>query len=236
MNQNPRNRIQDLREAFASIISMMLGLLRAQGLRGLVYLPEVWLATRAMKRIAEEFCALFAAWAGGFASTPAPQPRQAAPAPSRPATSRRPHIAPPRAHACRTAQPPEWRARGRRAYMRHRDHAPPRRSRDRSRCSGRRIRKKNSVLAALSWHADFVTISKHMAIPARRALWSIGGSAGADTRAIRRSHADIDHRGRADARYREHVRQGRGRGGFLLRLRIQRVAVASAPRDRPLHR
>src|ERR1700723_35067 len=120
MNQNPRNRIQDLREAFASIISMMLGLLRAHGLRGLVYLPEVWLATRAMKRIAEEFCALFAAWAGGFASTPAPQPRQAAPAPSRPAVP---------APAHRTASRPRLshRATARVARARStRVHAPPR--------------------------------------------------------------------------------------------------------------
>ena len=52
MNNIPRTRIQDLKEAFASIVSMMLGLLRAHGVRGLLYLPEVWLATREIKRMA----------------------------------------------------------------------------------------------------------------------------------------------------------------------------------------
>ena len=73
MNNIPRSRIQDLKEAFASIISMMLGLLRAHGVRGLVHLPEVWLATREIKRIAEAFTELFAAWsAGRLDATPAP--------------------------------------------------------------------------------------------------------------------------------------------------------------------
>ena len=74
MNNIPRNRIQDLREAFASIISMMLGLLRAHGLRGLLYLPEVWLATREIKRIGEAFCEMFAAWAAGPVSARQPTP------------------------------------------------------------------------------------------------------------------------------------------------------------------
>jgi hypothetical protein len=73
MNNIPRTRIQDLKEAFASIVSMMLGLLRAHGVRGLVHLPEVWLATREIKRIAEAFTELFAAWsAGRLDATPAP--------------------------------------------------------------------------------------------------------------------------------------------------------------------
>ena len=83
--KNPRTTTQDLREAFASIISMILGLLRAHGVRGLVHLPEVWLAMREMKRIAEAFCELFAAWS---AATPAPriapQQVQAAPGHSMP--------------------------------------------------------------------------------------------------------------------------------------------------------
>src|ERR1700722_1185211 len=83
--KNLQTRTQDLREAFAGIISMMLGLLRAHGLRGLIHLPAVWLATREMKRIAEAFCELFAAWGAGLlAATPAPstapQVRQEAPA------------------------------------------------------------------------------------------------------------------------------------------------------------
>src|ERR1700722_13623805 len=77
MNQNPRSHTQDLREAFSSIISMILGLLRAHGLRGLVYLPEVWLATRELKRIGEAFCELFAAWGAGLLpATPSPAPQQ----------------------------------------------------------------------------------------------------------------------------------------------------------------
>ena len=74
MNNHPGNRIQHLREAFAGIISMMLGLLRAHGLRGLLYLPEVWLATREIKRIGEAFCEMFAAWAAGPASARQPTP------------------------------------------------------------------------------------------------------------------------------------------------------------------
>ena len=75
--KNLHTRTQDLREAFASIISMMLGLLRAHGLRGLLYLPEVWLASREIKRIGEAFCEMFAAWGAGLASAPAPQQRPA---------------------------------------------------------------------------------------------------------------------------------------------------------------
>ena len=51
MTQIPRNRTQDLREAFASIISMMLGLLRAHGVRGLIHLPALWLAAAQIRRI-----------------------------------------------------------------------------------------------------------------------------------------------------------------------------------------
>ena len=87
VNMKNTTRTQDLREAFASIISMMLGLLRAHGLRGLLYLPEVWLATREIKRIGEAFCEMFAAWGAGLASAPAPQQRQAVPVQS-PATPR----------------------------------------------------------------------------------------------------------------------------------------------------
>src|SRR5580658_4989316 len=91
MNDIPATRTQDLREAFASIISMMLGLLRAHGLRGLIHLPTLWLVSREMRRIAAAFTELFAAWQSGLippAPAPAPQPLQAAPA--QPAASARP--------------------------------------------------------------------------------------------------------------------------------------------------
>ena len=42
---------QDLREAVASIISMMLGLLRAQGWRGLLHLPEIVLVVFLLRSI-----------------------------------------------------------------------------------------------------------------------------------------------------------------------------------------
>ena len=72
MTQNPRNRTQDLREAFASIISMMLGLLRAQGLRGLLMLPTLWLVSREIRRIGERFTALLDAFRAGTLPLPAP--------------------------------------------------------------------------------------------------------------------------------------------------------------------
>jgi hypothetical protein len=59
-------RTQDLREAFSSIITMILGLLRAHGLRGLIYLPSTWLLDRELRRIADEFCQLFATWQAGL--------------------------------------------------------------------------------------------------------------------------------------------------------------------------
>src|ERR1700722_9666919 len=102
MNNHPGNRIQHLREAFAGIISMMLGLLRAHGLRGLLYLPEVWLASREIKRIGEAFCEMFAAWSAGLvppAAPPnAPQSHRSAPAQSiRAARRAAPHRRRPRA-------------------------------------------------------------------------------------------------------------------------------------------
>src|ERR1700677_5134212 len=87
MTNNPRNRTQDLREAFTSIISMILGLLRAQGWRGLIHLPTLWLVARELRRMGEEFAALLAAFRAGTLPLPAPappiapQPLQAAPAP-----------------------------------------------------------------------------------------------------------------------------------------------------------
>ena len=75
MNETPATKPQDLREAFASLISMMLGLLRAQGLRGLMYLPAMWRAAREIRRLGEEFVALYAAWQAGTLPPPRAPPR-----------------------------------------------------------------------------------------------------------------------------------------------------------------
>jgi hypothetical protein len=81
--KNLRTTTQDLGEAFASIISMMLGVLRAQGLRGLIHLPEIVLVVFLLRSISKRFAALMAAHAAGtllLPATPAPSPRQLAPA------------------------------------------------------------------------------------------------------------------------------------------------------------
>src|SRR5271156_921850 len=92
-------RTQDLREAFASIISMILGLLRAHGLRGLLPLPTLWMVAREIRRIGEELVALYDAFKAGTlppvpapAPWPAPQQPQAAPTqpPATPRASARP--------------------------------------------------------------------------------------------------------------------------------------------------
>src|SRR5579863_10145812 len=62
--------IQRLTEAFASIISMMLGMLRAQGWRGLLNLPELWLAARYIRRLGQEFAALMADFKAGLLVLP----------------------------------------------------------------------------------------------------------------------------------------------------------------------
>ena len=107
MNHTRTTHPQDLREAFTSIITMMLGLLRVQGLRGLLRLPTLWLASRELRRIADEFCQLFSAWQAGLPVGPVPraaaQDSQAAPArpvgtrhrsARRSASRRRPRIQP----------------------------------------------------------------------------------------------------------------------------------------------
>ena len=86
MNDTRPTQAQDLREAFASIIPMILGLLRAHGVRGLIHLPMLWMISRELRRIAREFTDMFAAWQSGTLSppaTPAPLPApQQRPAPS----------------------------------------------------------------------------------------------------------------------------------------------------------
>src|SRR6202451_2823814 len=72
MNNNPYTHTQDLREAVASIISMMLGLLRAQGWRGLLHLPEIVMVVLLLRSIGKRFAALMDAHAAGLPVAPAP--------------------------------------------------------------------------------------------------------------------------------------------------------------------
>ena len=97
-------RSQDLREAVASIISMMLGLLRAHGLRGLLHLPTLWLVSREIRRIGERFNALFAALQAGTLTLPLPAPVPTMPE-RQPAYSPRPRTPPPRAPPPRAPPP-----------------------------------------------------------------------------------------------------------------------------------
>ena len=94
------SRTQDLREAFAGIISMMLGLLRARGLRGLLQLPTLWLAVREIRRMAEEFVALLDAFRAGTLP-PVPAPPIAPPCPPARPSARSSY---PRAARARTAR------------------------------------------------------------------------------------------------------------------------------------
>ena len=63
---------------------MILGLLRAQGLRGLLQLPTLWLVSRELRRMAAQFCSLLDAFrAGTLPPAPpytAPPAREPAPA------------------------------------------------------------------------------------------------------------------------------------------------------------
>jgi hypothetical protein len=94
-------RTPPLSERFASIITMMLGMIRAQGLRSLLHLPALWLAAREIRRFGEALGALIAAFEAGTLPPvpPAPAPPTApleplaAPAqsaPPRPRSRRRP--------------------------------------------------------------------------------------------------------------------------------------------------
>jgi hypothetical protein len=73
---------QDLREAFTSIISMMLGLLRAQGWRGLRHLPEIVMVVFLLRSIARRFAALMDAHAAGTLSVAVAPAMAAQPAPA----------------------------------------------------------------------------------------------------------------------------------------------------------
>src|SRR5580704_3384121 len=110
-------RKQHLSEAVAGLIStivkMMLGLLRARGLRGLRELPALFRFVRDLRRLAEEFSTLFAAFKAGTrtAALPAPEPEFCPAAPPRPAAPR-----PPRART-RSRAPRPRRARRRIARL-----------------------------------------------------------------------------------------------------------------------
>ena len=79
MNDRPSTQTQDLREAFTSIISMMLGLLRAQGWRGLLHLPEIVMVVFLLRSISKRFAALIAACPAGTLLPATPAPGTAAP-------------------------------------------------------------------------------------------------------------------------------------------------------------
>src|SRR5580704_751356 len=89
MNTAPRK--QPLSEAVASIISMMLGLLRAQGWRGLLQLPTLWLVAREIRRIGDALGALIVAFEAGTLPPipPAPELAPLEPLPTRAAAAPR---------------------------------------------------------------------------------------------------------------------------------------------------
>ena len=67
-------RTQDLTEAFAHIIKMMLASIRAQGLRGLIHLPMLIRFGLELRRVGREFAALMAAFKAGTLPPPPPAP------------------------------------------------------------------------------------------------------------------------------------------------------------------
>jgi len=67
-------RTQDLSEAFASIIKMMLVAIRAQGLRSLKHLPMLIMVALELRRVGKEFAAIMAAFRAGTLPPPHPAP------------------------------------------------------------------------------------------------------------------------------------------------------------------
>ena len=159
VNMKNTTRTQDLREAFASIISMMLGLLRAQGWRGLLHLPEIVMVVFLLRSISKRFIALMDAHAAGTRQLPTPD----AAAPQWPAAYSR-AAATPRVRAPRSAsgrRRPSLPARA----VSMRVHAPSRRSAPTPLPRPHVLVRapdppKNSVFPASPLHAYFVTISK----------------------------------------------------------------------------
>jgi len=128
-------RTQDLGEAFNSIISMMLAMLRARGLRGLLDLPNMIISAIYLRRLGREFAALVASFKAGtpppVAPASAPWPQLQA-APAQPAlavaaTRAQPRLAPraPRARARSAAPQPVARQTCARQSTRHPSFARP---------------------------------------------------------------------------------------------------------------
>jgi hypothetical protein len=69
MNDKPK---QDLAEAFAGIITMMLRTIRARGWRSLKNLPEIWREATVIYGYGLAFAALVADWRAGKLHPPAP--------------------------------------------------------------------------------------------------------------------------------------------------------------------
>jgi hypothetical protein len=117
-------RKHTLSEAVAGMVSMiieiMLGLLRARGLRGLLELPAYFRLALELRRMGEDFTALFEAFKAGTLPPPPPEPVDSWPlqesacprAPAKPSASVRArapsHAAHPRRRAlpCALAPPP----------------------------------------------------------------------------------------------------------------------------------
>jgi hypothetical protein len=75
MNKTP---LQDLAEAVNSIISVMLAMIRANGLRSLIHLPQLILVMFLLHRIRKHFTALLDAHAAGTLPVAAPAPTTSA--------------------------------------------------------------------------------------------------------------------------------------------------------------
>src|SRR5580704_10532592 len=119
---NPRN--PPLSERFASITSMMLGILRAQGWRALLHLPSIWLAMRMIRELGEALGALAAAFEAGTLPPVPPTPILAPleplePLPARPASASARPRAPTTARP-RPQRPPAPQPRARRTHARPR--------------------------------------------------------------------------------------------------------------------
>jgi hypothetical protein len=107
MFNQPRTT-QNLAEAVTSLISMILVMIRARGLRGLLDLPAYWRLYRELRLFSEQFAALYAAFKAGTLPPvppapepwPAPEYSQAAPAATTAATPRlpEPRLGPARRH------------------------------------------------------------------------------------------------------------------------------------------
>src|SRR5580704_1397743 len=118
-------RKQHLSEAVAGVIStivkMMLGLLRARGLRGLLELAALFSFVFELRRLAKEFATLFEAFKAGARPPVAPPPEPVLPPPQPRLASA--SSAPPRIRTAarpRAKRPPAPQPRPRRSHARPR--------------------------------------------------------------------------------------------------------------------